>query len=69
MRWTAGQLTQDECAIVQKAMQHSNMFASCTLWMSKKHTATLHHFITFYNDMFHHINDIMCALAENKAQR
>jgi hypothetical protein len=33
--------------------------------MSKRHTVTLHHVITVYNDMFNHMNGIMRALAKN----
>ena len=32
--------------------------------MSKRHTVTLHHVITVYNDMFDHMDGIMRALAE-----
>ena len=37
-----------------------------TLWMSKKHTVTLHHAITLYNDLFDHMDDMMRALAKKK---
>jgi hypothetical protein len=37
--------------------------------MSKRHTVTLHHVITVYNDMFDHIDGVMRALAKKKTQR
>jgi len=36
--------------------------------MSKRHTVTLHHFITVYIDMFDHIDGVMRALAMKKTQ-
>jgi len=36
--------------------------------MSKQHTITLHHVITVYNDMFHHLDGVMWALAKKKTQ-
>jgi len=36
--------------------------------MSKRHTVTLHHVITVYNDMFDHMDDVMRALAKKKTQ-
>jgi hypothetical protein len=36
--------------------------------MSKRHTVTLHHLITVYNDMFDHMDGVMRALAKNKKQ-
>jgi len=36
------------------------------LSMSKRHTVSLHHVITVYNDMFHHTDSVMRALAKNK---
>src|SRR5258705_6567987 len=36
--------------------------------MSKQHTITLHHVITFYNDMFDHMHGMMRALAKKKTQ-
>jgi len=35
--------------------------------MSKRHTVTLHHVITVYNDMFHHMDGVVRALAKKKA--
>ena len=34
--------------------------------MSKRHTVTLHHVATVYNDMFDHMEDVMRALAKKK---
>jgi hypothetical protein len=34
--------------------------------MSKRHTFTLHHVITVYNDMFDHMDGVMRALAKKK---
>jgi len=36
--------------------------------MSKRHTVTLHHVITVYNDMFDHMDGVMQALAKKKTQ-
>jgi len=36
--------------------------------MSKRHTVTLHHVITVYNDMFDHIDGVLRALAKKKTQ-
>jgi len=34
--------------------------------MLKSHTVTLHHVISVYNDMFDHMDGVMCALAKKK---
>jgi len=34
--------------------------------MSNRHTVTLHHVITVYNDMFDHMDSVLRALAKNK---
>jgi len=34
--------------------------------MSQRHTVTLHHVITVYNNMFHHMDGVMRALAKKK---
>jgi len=36
--------------------------------MSKRHTVTLHHVISVYNDMFDHMDDVMRAAAKKKTQ-
>jgi hypothetical protein len=37
--------------------------------MLKWHTITLHHVITVYNNMFHHMDGVMRALAKKKRQK
>jgi len=60
--------TQDEWTIVKYVMEVLRPFRYWTLWMSKRHTVTLHHFITMYNDMFDHMDGMMRALAKKKTQ-
>jgi len=36
--------------------------------MSNRHTVTLHHLITVYNDMFDHMDGVLRALAKKKTQ-
>jgi len=36
--------------------------------MSKRHTVSLHHVITVYNDMFDHMDGVMRALAKKKTR-
>jgi len=36
--------------------------------MSKRHTVTMHHVFTVYNDMFDHMDCMMRALAKLKTQ-
>jgi len=36
--------------------------------MSKRHTVTLHHVMTVYNDMFDHMDAVMRAWAKKKTQ-
>jgi len=36
--------------------------------MSKRHTVTLHHVVTVYNDIFHHMDGTMRALVEKMTQ-
>ena len=43
-------------------------FRYWTLWMSKRHTVTLHHVITVHNDMLDHMDGVMQALAKKKTQ-
>jgi len=54
--------TQDELTIVMYVMEVLKPFQYWTLWMSKRHTVTLHHVITVYNDMFDHMDGVMRAL-------
>jgi hypothetical protein len=51
--------TQDEWMIVKYVMEVLRPFQYWTLWMSKRHTVTLHHVITVYNDMFDHMDGVM----------
>ena len=37
--------------------------------MWKRHTVTMHHVITVYNDMFDHMDSLMRALAKKKTPR
>ena len=36
--------------------------------MSKRYKVTLPHVITVYNDMFDHMDSIMCSLAKKKTE-
>lgn len=58
--------TQDEWTVVQYVMEVLRPFRYWTLWMSKRHTVTLHHVITIYNDMFDHMDGVLRALAKKK---
>jgi len=60
--------TQDEWTIVKYLMEVLKPFLYWTLWMSKRHTVTLHHVITVYDDMFDHMDGVMRALAKKKTQ-
>jgi hypothetical protein len=51
--------TQDNWTIVKYVMKVLRPFRYWTLWMSKKHTVTLHHVIPAYNDMFEHMDGVM----------
>jgi len=59
--------TQDEWTIVKDVMEVLTPFRYWTLWMSKRHTVTLYHFITVYNDMFDHLDSVMRSLAKKKS--
>jgi hypothetical protein len=61
--------TQDKWTIVMYAMEELRPFWYWTLWMSKRPTATLHHVITVYSDMFEHMDGMMGAFAKMKTQR
>jgi len=58
--------TEDEWMIVKYIMEVLRPFWNWTLWMSKRHTVTLHHVITVYNDIFDHMDGVMRALAKKK---
>ena len=49
-------------------MEVLSPFRYWTLWISTRHTVTLHHVITVYNDMFDYMDGVMRALAKNKTQ-
>jgi hypothetical protein len=51
--------TQDEWMIVKYVMDVLRPFQFGTLWMSKRHTVTLRHVITVYNDMFDRMDGVM----------
>jgi len=61
--------TQDEWTIVKYVIEVLRPFRYWTIWMSKRHTVTLHHVITVYNDMFDHMDGLMRALPKKKTQR
>jgi len=54
--------------IVKYVMEVLRPFRYCTLWMWKRHTVTLHHVITVYNDMFDHMDGMMWPLAKKMTQ-
>jgi hypothetical protein len=58
--------TQDEWTIVKYVIEVLTPFRYWTLWMLKRHTLTLHHVITVYNDMFDHMDGVMRALSKEK---
>ena len=58
--------TQDEWTIVKYVMEVLRPSRYWTLWMSKRHTVTLHHVITVYNGMFDHMDRVMRAVAKKK---
>jgi len=47
-------------------MEELRPFRWSTLWMSKRHTVTLHHVITVYNDMFDDMDGVMRDFSEKK---
>jgi hypothetical protein len=60
--------TQDAWMIVMYIMEVLSPFRYWTIWMSNKHTVSLHHVITGYNDMFDRLHGVMRALAKKKTQ-
>jgi len=60
--------TQDDWMIVKYGIAVLRPFRYWTLWMSKRHTLTLHNVITVYNDLFNDMDGIWWALAKNKTQ-
>jgi len=61
--------TQDRWTIVKYVMKVLRPSRYWTLWMSKRHTVTLHHVITMYNDLFDQMDSMMRALAKKKTPR
>jgi len=58
--------THDEWTILKYVMEVLRPFRYWTLWMSKRHTVTLHLVITVYNVMFDQMDGVMRALAKKK---
>jgi len=56
--------TQDEWTIVKYVTKVLWPFWYWTMCMSKRHTVTLHHVTTVYNDLFDHLDGVMQALAK-----
>ena len=53
--------TQAEWTTVKYVMEVLRPFRYWTAWMTRRHTVTLHHLITVYNDMFDHMYGVMRA--------
>jgi hypothetical protein len=51
--------TQDEWTTVKYLLEGLRPFRYWTLRMSKRHTVTLHHVITVYNDMYDHMDGVI----------
>jgi hypothetical protein len=60
--------TQDEWTIVKYVMNVLRPWWHWTLWISKRHTVTLHHINTVYNEMFDHMDGVMWALSQKMTQ-
>jgi len=60
--------TQEEWTIVKIVRDVLRPFRYWTLWMSNRHTVTLHHIMTVYNDMFVHIDGVKRALSKKMTQ-
>jgi len=58
--------TQAEWTIVKYVREVLGPLRDWTLWMSKRHTVTLHHVITVYNDKFDHMDGVMRAVSKKK---
>jgi hypothetical protein len=61
-------MTRDQWMILKYVMELLRPFRYWILWMSKRHSVTLHPVITVYNDIFDHIDCMMRAFAEKKPQ-
>jgi len=60
--------TQDEWTIVKYVIEVLRPFRYWTLWMSKRHTVTLHLCIAVYIDMFDYMDGMMRAWDVKKTQ-
>jgi hypothetical protein len=60
--------TQDEWPIVKYVIEVLKSFRYWTMWISMRHTVTLHHVSSVYNDMFDHIDGLMQTLAKKKTE-
>ena len=60
--------TQDAWTFLKYVMEVLRLFQYWTLWMSKRHTITLHHIITVYNDMCDDMDGMMQTMAKKKTQ-
>jgi len=58
--------TQDEWTIVKYVMEVLRLVRYWTLWMLTRHSLTLHHVITVYNDIFDHLDGVLRYLAKKK---
>jgi len=59
---------QAEWTNVKYVIEVLRRFRYWRLWMSKRHTVTLHNVITEFNDMFNHMDGIMRSLAKKQTQ-
>jgi len=60
--------THDSWTILKYAMEVLSQFQYWMLWMSKRHTVTLHHVISVCLEMFDHMYGVMGGLARKKTQ-
>jgi len=60
--------TKDDWMILKYVMDILMPFWYYTMWMLKRHPVTLHHVITVYNDMFHHMDGVMWGVVKKKTQ-
>jgi len=60
--------TKDEWTIIKCVMEVARRSQYRTLWMLKRHTITLPHVITVYNDMSDHMDGVMRTLAKKMTQ-
>jgi len=60
--------TQDEWTIRKYVMHELTPCRYWSLWMSTRHTVTLHQVTTIYNDMFDHMDGLIRALGKKMTQ-